>query len=186
MSPDHKDLSKQVQWFDDNAIKPAETLLKALTTGRHLLRTSMAPELDQRLGIEQLVPMLEAYLYRADDVRIEMEQQAAHGIYNKDQLQYEVVRELFDIFQRAFGEAFTRKGSARRIESALRIGCAEVLGEHEQINSIVRTVRTERTVSLRWAPPCRLGDVVDAALFEASLRAQVAAQHGTDDGYHRA
>ena len=144
VAPDQRDLSKQIQWLDDNAIKPAETLLRALTVDRHLLRTAMSPGLDQKLEIEQLVSMLKAHLDRADEVRIEMEQQTAHGIYNKDQLQYEVASELFDVLSRWLGDGLLRRGMARHIDAALRIGCSEILGQSEQINSIVKAVRTGR------------------------------------------
>jgi len=135
-----------MQWLQDNAVTPVETLLNALTTDRHLMRTAMSPDLDQKLQTDQLVPLLEAYLYRVDGVMNEMDLQKVHRIYNKDQLQFEVASEMFDIFSRALGETFTRKGSARRIEAVLSIGCAEILGhdEDEKVNSIVRTVRLGR------------------------------------------
>jgi predicted nucleic acid-binding Zn-ribbon protein len=141
-APSSKDLSKQIQWFEDNAIKPAQTLLKALTVDRHQMRSAMSPDLDTRIDTEHLVPALEKLLDDADAVFVELDQQMAHSITNRDQIQFEIVSALYEAFERNLDEGFTRRGVAT-IDEALRIACGEVLGRKEQVNSVLKAVRLQ-------------------------------------------
>lgn len=141
-APSDKDLSKQIQWFEDNTIKPAQTLLKALTADRHQMRTAMSPDLDTRIDTESLVPALERLLDNADAVFVQLDEQMAHGITNRDQIQFEVVSELYKLFDRQLGRDFRKRGAAT-IDEVLRIACGEVLGRKEQINSILKAVRLQ-------------------------------------------
>ena len=141
-APSSKDLSKQIQWFEDNTIKPAQTLLKALTVDRHQLRTAMSPDLDAWIDTKHLIPALEKLLDDADAVFVELDQQLAHRITNADQLQFELASELYRAFDRNLGSDFTRRGVAT-VDEALRIACGEVLGRKEQINSILKAVRLQ-------------------------------------------
>jgi predicted nucleic acid-binding Zn-ribbon protein len=135
-----KDLSKQIQWFEDNTIKPAQALLRALTVDRHQMRTAITPELDSWIDIERLIPVLEKLLEDADAVFCELDQQMSHRITNRDQIQFEVVSALYGAFERHLGPDFTRRGVAT-VDEALRIACGEILGRKEQINSVVKAVR---------------------------------------------
>lgn len=137
-----KDLSKQIQWLEDNIIKPAQRLLKALTVDHHQMRTAMFPDLDTRIDTEHLVSALEKLLDDADAVFVELDQQMAHGITNRAQIQFEAVSALYQTFDSNLGEAFTRRGVVT-VDEALRIACGEVLGRKEQMNSILKAVRLE-------------------------------------------
>jgi hypothetical protein len=141
-APSNLDLSKQIQWFEDNTIKPAQTLLKALTTDRHLMRTVLSPDLDSYIDIEHLLPALEKLLDDADLVYVDLDQQMAHRITNKEQIQYEVASSLHKIFDQYLGDDFTKRGTAT-MDQVLRTACGEVLDHKEQMNSVLKAVRLQ-------------------------------------------
>lgn len=145
-APADLDLSKQMQWFEDNVINPTETLVKALSVNRHRLRTAMSPNADAMLGVDRLAPALERFLADALRVHDDMDYQLVEGIRNKDQLQYEVLAALADLFKRQLGEDFSRQ-PAKVIDEVLRIACGEVIGQTENMPGLIRHVRLERLKS---------------------------------------
>jgi hypothetical protein len=145
-APADLDLSKQMQWFEDNVIKPTETLVNALSADRHRMRTAMNPDVDTMLGVDQLAPALQRFLSVALRVHDDMDYQLVEGIRNKDQLQYEVLAALADLFKRQLGKDFTQL-PGKVIDEVLRIACGEVVGQTENMPRLIRHVRRERLQS---------------------------------------
>lgn len=140
LGPAHIDVSKQAQWVQNSIINTAEKLRDALANEAHMFRGIMSPQADQLIDISTYVPMLNKLIDEADMAFVDLDQQATLGIRNSEQLQFEIVKELWSAFSTHLGEKFHARGQ-KNADEAIRVAFKEVYGKGERLASLLKVMR---------------------------------------------
>ncbi|WP_432449027.1 hypothetical protein [Aliiroseovarius marinus] len=140
LGPTHIDVSKQAQWVQNSIINTAEELRDALANESHMFRGIMSPQADQLIDTSTYIPMLNKLIDEADMAFVDLDQQAALGIRNSEQLQFEIVKELWAAFSTHLGKKFHARGQ-KNADEAIRVAFAEVYGKGERLASLLKVMR---------------------------------------------
>lgn len=140
LGPEHVDVSKQAQWVQNSIINTAEKLRDALVNEAHMLRGVMSPDADKLIDTATYIPMLNKLIEEADMAFVDLDQQAALGIRNSEQLKFEIIKDLWSAFETHFEDSFHARGQ-KNADQAIRVAFAEVYGHSESLASLLKEMR---------------------------------------------
>lgn len=140
LGPEYVDVSKQAQWVQNSIINTAEKLRDALVNEAHMLRGIMSPDADKLIDTATYIPMLNKLIEEADMAFVDLDQQAALGIRNSEQLKFEIIKDLWSAFETHFEDSFHARGQ-KNADQAIRVAFAEVYGQSESLSSLLKEMR---------------------------------------------
>lgn len=140
LGPEHLDVSKQAQWVQNSIITAAERLRDALQNDGHKLHSAMSSDMNEMIDTATYIPMLNALINDADKIFVELDQQAALGIRNSEQIKFEITNAIWSAFSTHFGDQFSARGQ-RNADQSVQLAFAEIYGQNESLASLLKLMR---------------------------------------------